>query len=265
MIFLNSNWFDIGCSDPDVINFIDVTGITDSNIISAVCTLTTSLKNNGLWTKCNAIYPMVGGSPFSHKFNLKNPADTNAAFRILFSGGWVHSSDGALPNGTNSVANTYYNAITNGLQNSSHISYYSRTNSNLTEVEGGAANNSTNGVVLELRTANITYYRVNSGIGAGYISASDTDSRAFYLGNRTASNVINGWRNSVKIANGTVISTALFNGNYYFGALNQSGASIFYSRKQCAFASIGTGLTDSEAALFYNIVQAFQTTLGRNV
>jgi len=265
MIFINSSWYNVKCSDVDVIAFVNATGITDNTIISALCVLVTSLKNNGLWTKLNAVYPMVGGTAATHKFNLINPLDTNAAFRILFTGGWVHSSGGALPNGLNTFANTNYNAITNGLQNSAHISYYSRTNSNLTEVEGGAANNSTNGVVLEIRTSNITYYRVNSGIGAGYISAADTDSRAFYLGNRTASNVINGWRNSVKIANGTVISTALFNGNYYFGALNQSGTTSFYSRKQCAFASIGTGLTDSEAALFYNIVQAFQTTLGRNV
>jgi hypothetical protein len=251
--------------DYDALLFLNATAITDPTIRLAVNYLTFSLKVNGLWNKMNAVYPMVGGTAFSHKFNLKNPLDTNAAFRILFTGGWVHSSSGALPNGLNTFANTNYNAITNGLQNSAHISYYSRTNSNLTEVEGGAANNSTQGVVLEIRTANVTYFRVNSGIGAGYISAADTDSRAFYLGNRTASNVINGWRNSTKIATGAVISTALFNGNYYFGALNQSGTTLFYSRKQCAFASIGTGLTDSEAALFYNIIQTFQTILSRNV
>jgi hypothetical protein len=264
MIFLNSNWFNVGCSDPDVIDFINATGITDATIISAVCTLTTSLKNNGLWNKMNAIYPMVGGSGFSHKFNLKNATDTNPAFRLLFSGGWVHSSGGALPNGVNAYANTLFNPLANSLQNSHHLSYYSRTNSNLSEVEMGSFNTSSNGSLIEIRTGNISYFRINNGVGS--ITFADTDSRAFYISNRTASNLINAWRNSTKsVQSTTLISTTLSNVNYFIGAFSNSGVGNFYSRKQCAFASIGTGLTDTEAINFYNIVQAFQTTLGRNV
>ena len=266
MSFLvNPYQFGFTCPDADANAFLTAAGITDPTITSAICTLVTTMKADGTWAKCSAIYPMVGGTATTHKFNLKNPLDTNAAFRLTFTGGWVHSSLGALPNGTNSFANTFYNSSVSGLQNSSHISYYSRTNSNLAESEAGASNNTTNGVVLLIRNTNFTYYRVNSGIGAGYISAADTDSRAFYLGNRTASNVINGWRNAVKIANGTVASTALFNGNYYLGALNLSGATSLFSRKQCAFATIGTGLTDAEAAALYTSIQAFQTTLSRQV
>ena len=46
---------------------------------------------------------------------------------------------------------------------------------------------------------------------------------------------------------------------------NSLGTPSGYTTKQCAFASIGSGLTDTEAANFYTAVQAFQTTLGRNV
>jgi hypothetical protein len=267
MIFINSNWFNIRCSDVDVIRFVNATGITDVTIIAALCKLTTSLKNNGIWDKTSAIYPFVGGTAANHKFNLKNPLDTNAAFRLTFVGGWTHSANGALPNGTNAYANTFFNSSTNGLLNSQHLTYYSRSNTNSSlasaEIElgaGGAVN--TFGVVLEIRTSNISYVRINSGT---FISAADTDSRAFYLGNRTDSNAINLWRNSTKIATGSVLSTFLFNQNYYLGAFNNNGTAQNYSRKQCAFASIGTGLTDAEAVLFYNIVQEFQTTLGRNV
>ena len=38
-----------------------------------------------------------------------------------------------------------------------------------------------------------------------------------------------------------------------------------YGNKECAFASVGLGLSDAEAANFYTAVQAFQTTLSRNV
>jgi len=263
MSFLvNPYWFAPTCADADAVAFLTATGITDATISSAICTLVTTMKADGTWAKCNAIYPMVGGTATTHKFNLKNPLDTNGAFRLLFSGGWTHSSGGALPNGTNTYANTFFNPSANASQNSHHISYYSRTNSNLTEVEIGGAN-ATQGSVLEIRTSNITYFRINSS--TAYITAADADSRAFYIANRTASNVINGWRNSTKIVTGATASGVMSAINYYLGALNNNGVTSFYSRKECAFATIGSGLTDGEAALLYSSIQAFQTTLARQV
>lgn len=263
MSFLvNPYQFEFTCPDADAVAFLTATGITDATITSAICTLVTTMKTDGTWAKCNAIYPMVGGTAATHKFNLKNPLNTNAAFRLSFVGGWTHSSNGALPNGTNTYANTFFNPSANASQNSHHISYYSRTNSNLTEVEIGGAN-ATQGSVLEIRTSNITYFRINSS--TTYITAADADSRAFYMANRTAQNVINGWKNLTKIATGATASSTLVNLNYFLGALNNNGATSFYSRKECAFATIGSGLTDAEAAALYNSIQAMQTTLSRNV
>jgi len=256
------NPYSYGGCDADALAFLAATGITDATITSAICTLVTTMKTDGTWAKCNTIYPMVGGTATTHKFNLKNPLDTNAAFRLSFLGGWTHSSNGALPNGTNTYANTFFNPSANASQNSHHISYYSRTNSNLTEVEIGGAN-ATQGSVLEIRTSNITYFRINSS--TTYITAADADSRAFYMANRTAQNVINGWKNLTKIATGATASSTLVNLNYLLGALNNNGATSFYSRKECAFATIGSGLTDAEAAALYNSIQAFQTTLSRQV
>jgi hypothetical protein len=267
MSFLvNPYWYSQGC-DPDAVAFLAAAGITDPTITSAICTLVTSMKADGTWAKMSAIYPMVGGTATTHKFNLKNPADTNAAFRLGFIGGWTHSSNGALPNGTNAYAETYFSPLSNGSQNSQHLSYYSRSNTNSSlaaaEIEMGAINASGVGLVLEIRTANISYYKINSG--NPFISGADTDSRAFYIGNRTASNVVNGWRNSTKIANGTTASSALVNFNVIIGAINASGIIQNYTKKQCAFATIGTGLTDGEAVALYNSIQAFQTILGRQV
>ena len=81
------------CADSDANAFLTATGITNPTIASAICTLVTSMKADGTWAKCSAIYPFVGGTATTHKFNLKNPADTNAAFRLSFSGGWIHSAN----------------------------------------------------------------------------------------------------------------------------------------------------------------------------
>jgi hypothetical protein len=255
-----------GGFDPDAQAFITAANITDNTQKTAINTLVVNLKGYGIWTKMKAIYPFVGGTATTHKWNLKNPLDTDAAFRLVFSGGWTHSSTGPTPNGVNAYADTFLVPNTILSQNSTHISYYSRINSNLTEIEIGASNgpNATdNKLVLEIRTSNVTYYNINST--TTYISHADTDSRAFYIGNRTASNVVNGWRNSSKLATGTTASTTPSTAKVYLGAFNRVGSVVFYSTKQCAFASLGDGLTDTEAANFYTAVQAFNTTLGRQV
>ena len=58
---------------------------------------------------------------------------------------------------------------------------------------------------------------------------------------------------------------ALNNRAVYIGAGNINGSASNFSSRECAFASIGEGLTDIEASDFYDAVQAFQTTLSRNV
>jgi hypothetical protein len=250
--------------DPDAQAFITAAAITDNTQQNAINTLVLALKGYSIWTKFKAIYPIVGGTASSHKYNLKDPRDLDAAFRLQFASGWTHSATGMTPSVT--FANTFFNSNSFGLLNSHHISYYSRSNVNLNQVEignqlGASATN------LNARFTNISYFRINATTTGllGYISAVDTDSRALYIANRTASNVVNGWRNSVKIISGTVASVSLPNNNMYIGAYNNGGTASNNTTKQCAFASIGDGLTDTEASNFYTAVNAYQVALSRNV
>ena len=99
--------------DPDAQAFFTASGLTGATNLSAINQLVIDLKGFGIWTKMKAIYPFIGGTASLHKWNLKNPLDTDAAFRLVFNGGWTHSSTGALPNGTNAYANTFYNLSIN--------------------------------------------------------------------------------------------------------------------------------------------------------
>jgi hypothetical protein len=246
--------------DPDAQAFITAAAITDPTQQSAINQLVVDLKGYSIWTKFSALYPFVGETATTHKFNLKDPRDLDAAFRLVFNGGWTHSSTGATPNGTNTFADTNLNDNTILTLNSVHISYYSRTNENVAVIEMGTG--LSDGLFIEARTSNVSYYRVHS---SALLQHSDTDSRAFYVANRTASNVMNAWKNGVKLATSTGASTTKQNFNIYLGALNTGGTASFPTGKQCAFASIGDGLTDTEAANFYTAVQAFQTSLSRNI
>jgi hypothetical protein len=123
--------------DPDASLFLRTAGITDTTQQSAIDTLVLELKNAGIWSKMKAIYPFVGGTATTHKFNLKDPRDADAAFRLSFVGGWTHSSTGALPNGTNAYADTFLRIADNYSTRFMSISYYARTDSNITYTSNG--------------------------------------------------------------------------------------------------------------------------------
>ena len=128
---INSMGSGAAAIDADAQAFITAAAITDSTQQSAINTLVTDLKGYGIWTKMKALYPFVGGTASSHKFNLKDPRDLDAAYRLVFNGGGIHSSTGYAGNASNAWANTHLFAQ-NTLTNSNlHVSFYSRTASTL--------------------------------------------------------------------------------------------------------------------------------------
>jgi hypothetical protein len=243
--------------DPDAEAFIIAAGINKPIQEAAINDLVIGLKADGLWTKMKAIYPFVGGTATAHKFNLKDPRDLDAAFRLVFFGGWTHDINGSQPNGTNGYADTKLNVSTQLSLNNTHISIYSRTNAQGLFCDIGGN--------LALPALNIfpnfngdAYFRVNDGGGG---TAANTNTLGLFMANRISStesrNRING---VLKIV--TANSTSLQNSNLFLG---KGELNSFYSPRQQAFASIGNGLTDTEAANLYTRVQAFQTALSRQV
>jgi hypothetical protein len=243
--------------------FATATGITDATILNALNTFDTGLISNGLATKMKALYPFVGGTANTHKYNFMDARDTNSAFRLTFNGGGLHSSTGYKPNGSNAYANTFLTPSANLSPTSSHISFYSRTNVSTTQVEMGVTTNNSDYYLIEINTSGTSYFAVNN---AGIVSSSDSNSLGFYVANRPSSNLINGWKNSTKITTGVNSynpSPSIL--PIFIGAWNENITPMYYSTKECAFSSIGDGLTDSEATTFYTLVQALQTALSRQV
>lgn len=243
--------------DTDAQTFITNAGITDLTQKNAINQLVLDLKGYSIWTKMKALYPFVGGTATTHKYNLKNPLDTDAAFRLVFSGGWTHSSTGALPNGTNGYADTFLNNNTLG-QNDNHISGYSRTNSN-TPSTIIASWNSGFGTSIYPRQYN-GFYLTNNGTTVSNVP--NTDSRGFFLNTRRNGTQILFQKNSTQSlltnSSSTFITTSF--------KLSRTGDyNGEYSNRELAFISIGDGLTDTDSFNFYTAVQTFQTSLSRNV
>lgn len=252
--------------DADALAFITVASITDATQKTAINTLVTDLKTANIWTKMKALYPFVGGSATSHKYNLKDPRDLDAAYRLVFNGGWTHSSTGVLPNGTTAYADTKLNENTVMTLGSEHMSYYSRTNALGTYVDMGVWDNSFNfGSQMLTR---ITY--PSSDSFTGYVQdvsntyVANTDSTGLFVINRTSTSQLKLQKNSTINTFTSNVSNKV-NNTIYIGARNINSLSLLYSPRESAFASIGDSLTDTEASDLYTAVQTFQTTLNRQV
>jgi hypothetical protein len=221
------------------------------------------MKSAGIWSSMKAIYPMVGASAAACAQNLKS-----SSFTGTFSSGWTFASTGVTPNGSSAYFNTTLVPNGNLTGSSTHVSYYSRTNTTTNAgVETGTwvAAYAYGSEMAINRSGVGTYIRLNSG-AVGQLLISAQNSQAFFIGSRTATNSIKYYRNSTTIGtdtNSATINLSTF--NTYFGASNDFGTAATFSTKECAFASIGDGLTDTQASNFYTAVQAFQTTLNRYV
>lgn len=256
--------------DADAQAFITAASITDATQQSAINQLVVDLKGYGVWSKMKALYPFVGGTASTHKFNLKDPRDLDAAFRLVFSGGWTHSSTGATPNGTNGYADTKLNPNNILTNNNTHLSYYSRSQvTNTSSCDIGCSGVSQ----VPQYTLNLYYSSLSEKVfvAGSYptlsVRSSNTNTLGLQIGSRTSSTSAKLYMNSSLLStNNSNNTTILPNINMYIAANRIAPSNILeYSNKQCAFASIGDGLSDTEAANFYTAVQAFQVALNRNI
>lgn len=246
--------------DPDAQAFITAANITNTTQKNAINQLVLDLKSYSIWTKFKAIYPIVGGTAASHKWNLKDPRDLDAAFRLTFSSGWTHTSSGMTP--TNAYADTKLNVNSVLQLNSIHLSYYSRTNVTATQIEMGISDGSNGQAYVIFNYGSQRYVALNR---TGQLANLLPNTLGHLIEKRIDAN------NQQSIRNGSLFQNVGFptvykgNLNIYLGAHNSSGTAAAFSSKQCSFSSIGDGLTDTEAANFNIAVQAYQTTLGRQV
>jgi len=254
----NGVWNEANYIDPNAQAFIVAARITNMMQKSAINMLVKLLKSAGIWSKCNAIYPFVGGNQRSHSFNLINTAQ----YQLTFFGGWTHASTGATPNGTTGYADT--GLVPNSVLtfSSVHFSKYNRND----DVSG----NKIDGVLSDSSTR---FFQMNYSAGNGIVgdigsvaSYSPTNTKKLFIVSRTASNLVNVYRDGSNVATNTNTISNLATESIFLGARNSGSGTIqFYNAYEAAFASIGSGLNNAEAAALNTIVQIYQTILNRNV
>ena len=246
--------------DVDALAFITATGITDITQKNAINQLVLDLKSYSIWSKMKAIYPFVGGTATTHKFNLKNPLDTDAAFRLVFNGGITHNANGITPNGTNGYANTFFAPSSNLSINDSCHGAYVRTAG-----VGGFGLWSGESSRFDI-LPNFSLLRYSAIGNNGQVNNLDI-SLGLIVGSRKANNINKIYTNGVLKATNTTTNTATTFGSTYPYSIGNLGAgsNVFFDNSNYAFNFISDGLNDSEVTNLYVLVQQFQTALSRNV
>lgn len=260
-----------GGYDADALAFFTAASISDTGQKDAVNALVLSLKADGIWGKFNAIYPFVGGSAGSHAVNLKSPGTYN----LTFYGGITHSSTGALWNGTTGYGDSGLIPSSVLTGNDTHLSYYSRTSNTDNKTDMGCLSGVNNHCMI-LRCyfsssgdtgLSYAYDGATGADRAGVTSSISTDSAGFFVGSRTSSTSHTMYKNASAGTTATNLTgdfPSIVN-TIKVGALSQNSSIIAYSNRECAFASIGAGLSGAQITSLTNAVQTFQTSLSRQV
>ena len=253
----------------ETVAFMSAIGSTDTTITNAIDALIVGLKSANLWAKFDAIYPLVGGTIDTVKYNLVNPQNTDSAFRLNLIGGWTVDNNGIVGNGVNTHGNTYYTPATHapaGL-NDAHISIYSRTSNAQNGVDFGAySRQAGTGAIIDAFNFTVHYAaQIYLGLNSANTSAGTyvTPTTGLYVMNRRNSANVELYRRGTILYTTALSSQLLCSRNLVLGARNDNGTIMFSTNRQYAFASIGKALTPAENATFAALVDAFQTALNR--
>lgn len=267
--FLEKN-LEVPSGDPDANAFISAAGITDSTQQSAIQTLVTDLKTAGIWSKFIAFWPFVGGTASQHKYNLIDPRDLDAAYRVTFNGTLTHSSTGVKGDGSTGYYETHIDLNSDLSQNDNFGFVYTRIAAQENKISGYGSIGQTNDCWWQIgsvrNTSNIynaRIYSTNAGVsqitgvtsGAGLFGISRTSSTAVSMNiNKSHTSFT---RSSVSPNTGQTPYGLCFQ--------TSTGTSAHSANEHAAGGFTNQGLTTSEIDDLYDAVQAYQTTLSREV
>jgi hypothetical protein len=241
--------------DADATKFIENAKISDTVQKQAIQNLVKQLKDSALWSKFTAIYPFIGGTAASTKLNLKDPRDLDEAFRLTYHGNPVIASTGVLFPTTADYADTHLYDSTM-VYNDNAISYFSRTQNTVSGYDMGCSDwyAPYNQLTIYHESNGSAYFGFNIGTPTptntvGLFVLSSTANKLFLSANGITTNFKD------------TTPTNKYTGYPMLIGWCQNAEAV--GKRECAFSSIGKGLTEREAATLYNIVAKYQEGLKR--
>lgn len=254
--------------DADAVAFLNAVGGTNSIQQSAINTFVVQMKAKNLWSKMYAIYPFIGLSAAQDKWNLKDPRDLDAAFRLTFNGASPNFNFYGIdwPSINTVNANTHFNLRNFDKNNIGFTAYIGKDTIYGTIL--GAFDGSTSLIMRELGGRFVNLQLINYSAPTLAVPQPIFDffnSHGSLTGNRTSSTKLAFFHNGIKFGSDiTNTETANApNANIFLNniTINQSG---YQGNSRMQFVAIHQGLSDSETGAFDTLVNNLQLALHRN-
>ena len=279
--------------DQDAIQFLDAVNETNTTTRSGINKFVKTLKSEGLWDKISGVYPFVGDTDY-YGYNLKDPRDSDEAFRMTFN----NATSTVFDNGTvwflgsDDYADTHFNPLDHLAGTTNHISTLV-TISN-TDGQGAPTNIAATDVgvldaadrfewprlVLATNYNGSAYFQYYKAIdGDRSLQISSIANPSFIIGSRyenTKAFIYSFTDSSTPDQSASNLSITpdlnedFPNRNIYFGAANINGApdkgasDNLNLNSQYGFLSFGEGFTESESQSYYEAVKELYTALERH-
>jgi hypothetical protein len=262
VIYVNPYLFESSL-DADANAYITATGITGAEKDSTV-KIFTDLKANNLYSKIQALYLFKGTSGSQHKYNAKNPINSNSAFRLEFFGSGTFSNLGYQLNNSNSFADTFFIPSVNQNINSNGATIVIGTNNT------AGADTYEFGSIIGSSYSFMTSKRENAVFGQrarmnnGLLERQGVnDAKGVLTAVRQNSLTSKLFKNGIAIATDDLGGGSLPPISQFVGCVNLNGGSYGHSTQRIQMVIIHEGLSDAEVVILHNIINASETIAGR--
>lgn len=269
--FAQRQFFVKGSLDPDAVTWNTNAAFTNAGLKMVNNQLVVDLKALNFWNDIVAAYSfvtdIVGNNVSSLNqamLNLRNPLNTDAAFRIVFANNPTIDNTGLTWNGTTTLGDTRIrpntafpagslNSITIGLYIMTNVSEF-RHDVSVTDFVTG-----TTFMQLGMLNSNLEFSLYGNPSVPDLSTAQGTTAKLIF-GTRTASNALATYANGSLVASGTTVSTEFpTHQNIFLGAQNSGGAGGLFSTKKHGFVIfLKVGYNATRIADLSTIINKYQ-------
>jgi hypothetical protein len=222
-----------------------------------VDTLIKGLKTDGIWAKLDRLWIFAVENQKSALIDLVANTTATPVNSPTFTADRGYAGDGS-----SSYLNSNFNASTSGVQwtlNSAHIAAWDNTSrANSPIVISGAYDGSAVSDLMPWYGGGVVT-RINGG---GLTGLTNGTSQGFFVGQRTSTSVVEGYRNNALCGSFADGSNHIINLPFFICARNDGGGFSSGMADQVSMVSYGASFTGTEITNYYNRLRTYMTAVG---
>lgn len=231
-----------------------------------VDTLIRSLKAHSLWSVSDRIWLHASENAQQATIDIVNLGVATPVSAPTFT-----ANEGYTGNGSSNYLNSGYSGSVNGVnfvRDSCSIHTYvrvSRTTNSLASV--GFYDSAATGTAFYFAPFFNSAFSYDTQNAFTLTSAAVADAIGFWTSTRTGSTATAVYKNgsSTAVSTTAIASTALVNLNFYILARNNSATADWFDSDQVSVTAMTAGMTGADALQFRADINAYMTSLGKNV